>query len=102
MINVFYLIYFNSLKLNKYNRKYTNLSKFLLFKIINCYIYLTISGNSVTLFMKMIKNISNEFMISLIKKIIIYFDGPIYFFDNSKNHSSSDMLVQKNVVMFLS
>ena len=36
------------------------------------------------------KNINNQFMISLIKKLIIYFDGPAYFSKDSKNDCGDD------------
>ena len=35
------------------------------------------------------------------KKLIIYLDGPIYFSKDSKNHSSDDIWLKKNVVMLL-
>ena len=35
------------------------------------------------------------------KKLIIYLDGPIYFYKNSKNHFSDDTYLQKKVVMLL-
>ena len=41
------------------------------------------------------KNINNEFIVSLIKKLIICLDGPTYFSKDSKNHHSDDMWVQK-------
>ena len=35
------------------------------------------------------------------KKLIIYLDGPTYFSKDSKNHSSDDTWLQKNVAMLL-
>ena len=35
------------------------------------------------------------------KKFIIYLDGPTYFSKDSKNHSSDDTWLQKNVAMLL-
>ena len=47
------------------------------------------------------KYINNKFIVSLIKNLIIKLDGPTYFSNDSKNHPSDDMWLQKEVVMFL-
>ena len=51
--------------------------------------------------MEIMKHINNVFMVSLLKSLLYNLDGPTYFSKDSKNHSSDDMWLQKNIVMLL-
>ena len=61
-----------------------NFIKYILFKIINfIYIFATL-GNFVILFKVRMKNINND------KKLIIYLDGPTFFYKDFKTHCGDD------------